>query len=66
MTVLQFLDSKLDEDTPTGDLARDAKRDKGFAEKTSDTERLSYLEYATRNLGDVYEMFLAEFNSVKK
>lgn len=65
MTLLQFLESKLNENTPTGDLARDAKHDSEFIEKKSDTERLSYLKYATRNLGDVYEMFLSEFNSVK-
>ena len=66
MTLLQFIQSKLEEDTPVGDLARDANSDTKFKDRNTDEERLSYLSFATSSVSDVYDEFLEEFNSVKK
>jgi hypothetical protein len=65
MTLLQFIKSKLEDDTPIGDLARAANEDKEFNSRKTDKERLSYLSFATTNISDVYDDFLEEFNSVK-
>jgi hypothetical protein len=65
MTLLQFIKSKLEEDTPVGDLARDIQRDMEFKALTTDKERLSRLSFVTRNVSEAYEEFLEEFNSVK-
>lgn len=65
MTLLQFITSKLEEDSPTGDLARDIKSDKDFKECKTDKERLSYLSFQTNGIAAEYEQFLEEFNSIK-
>jgi len=64
MTLLQFINSKLEEETPIGDLARDAKEDSKLKALKTDKERLEYLEYETYKISDVYEDFLNEFNAL--
>lgn len=64
MTLLQFFNTKLGEDSPIGDLANDVLNDKEFLELTTDSERISYLERITINLGNLYPEFLKEFNSI--
>ncbi len=65
MTLLQFIQSKLEEETPVGDLARDANGDKEFNARNTDEERLSYLSFVASSVSDIYDEFLEEFNSVK-
>lgn len=65
MTLLQFIRLKLEEDTPVGDIARDANNDKEFKAKETDKERFSYLEFACHNVTEAYHQFLKEFNSLK-
>lgn len=64
MTLLQFIYSKLKEETPVGDLARDANSDSKFKKIKTDKERLEYLKYETYKVIDVYEDFLDEFNAI--
>jgi len=64
MTLLQFINSKLEEETPVGDLARDAKSDSKFKKIKTDKERLEYLECETHKISDVYADFLDEFNAI--
>ena len=66
MTLLQFIESKLNEDTSIGDLARDAKEDKEFKKRKTDKERFSYLEFQTQRGGtvDVFNEFIEEFRII--
>lgn len=66
MTLLQFISSKLEEDTPIGDLARDAKDDSKFKELKTDKERLEYLSSATHQVSEIYDEFLQEFKDASK
>lgn len=62
MSLQKFINSKLEEDTPIGDLARDIMRDKEFQSIQTDEEKLSYLSFVTNEIKEVYEEFLNEFN----
>lgn len=65
MTLLQFIDSKLEEDSVIGDIARDIKRDPAFKAIKTDEERLEYLSIVTSEVSEAYDEFLDQFNSVK-
>ncbi|MEO6174688.1 MAG: hypothetical protein ABIP27_06020 [Flavobacterium circumlabens] len=65
MTLLQFIDSKLDEETPVGDLANDAKKDSKFQTLKNDKDRLEYLSESTHAIREVYKDFLKEFKLIK-
>lgn len=64
MTLLEFINVKLEEESPVGDLARDAITDSKFKKIKTDKERLEYLEYETYKISEVYEDFLDEFNAI--
>lgn len=64
MTILQFINSKLDEETPVGDFARDTIRDAEFKMRKSDKERTDYLEFAAGGrTGDIFQEFMDEFKA---
>lgn len=65
MTLLQFIKSKLEEDSQAGDIARDTQRVKEFKELKTDKERLEFLKIATSNVSEAYDAFLDEFKSVR-
>jgi hypothetical protein len=65
MTLLQFIKSKLDEDSQVGDVARDSQRDAEFKELKTDKERLQHLKLACSNMREAYDSFKSEFKLVK-
>lgn len=50
-----------DEDTPLGDLAKDILRDKNFPMEKSEQEMISYLEFKTGSVSDVFKEFMREY-----
>ncbi len=65
MTLLQFIKSKLDEDSQVGDVARDSQRDADFKELKTDDERLEHLKRKLINVREAFKAFKSEFKSVK-
>jgi hypothetical protein len=65
MTLLQFIKSKLEEDTPMGDLSRDAYHDKNFRQIRTDEEKLNYLVTKTSSIASVFEEFKELFEESK-
>ncbi|WP_143056006.1 MULTISPECIES: hypothetical protein [unclassified Flavobacterium] len=64
MTILQFIKSKLDQDTPEGDLARDAYKDKSFRALRTDAERKNHLQFNKAGIAHIVESFFEEFNEI--
>lgn len=65
MTLLQFIKSKLEEDSQVGDVARDSQRDADFKELKTDDERLEHLKRKLINVRESFKAFKSEFKSVK-
>lgn len=64
MTLLQFIKSKLEQDTPEGDLARDLYSDKEFRAHRTDDLRKIHIEVNNGGIGDVAERFFEEFDEI--
>jgi hypothetical protein len=65
MTLLQFIKSKLEEDSQVGDVARDSQRDQDFKELKTDEERLQHLKLKCSNVREAYDAFKYEFKLAK-
>jgi len=65
MELLQFIKSKLSEDSPIGTFANDVKDSKDFPVGKTEKEILNYLDFQTRMGGtnDIYKSFLKEYKS---
>ncbi|MNL08028.1 hypothetical protein D3C87_1287320 [compost metagenome] len=65
MKLLEFIKSKLSEDSPIGTLANDIKDSSDFPVDKTEKEILSYLDFQTRMGGtnDIYKSFLKEYKS---
>lgn len=64
MTLLQFVKSKLDQDTPEGDLARDLYSNKEFRAHRTDELRRVHIEVNTGGIAEVAERFFGEFDEI--
>lgn len=58
---LKFIKSMAEEDTPLGDLAKDILRDKNFPMEKSEKEMISYLEFKTSAVSDVFKELIKEY-----
>lgn len=67
MTLLEFIKSKLSEDTEIGELSKDIQGDKEFPAEQSEEKIISYLDFKTRMKGanDVFKALLRQYKKQK-
>ena len=58
---VKFIKEIADENTPLGDLAKDILRDKDFPMGKTEQEMISYLEFKTRSVSDVFKVLMREY-----
>lgn len=61
-----FIRSKLNEDTPVGDLARDIKGDREFPRDGTEQEQIRYLVWEARETSDIFSEFMREYKIYRK